>query len=112
MNIEGEDHKITYKNGVIRIVGNLSLMTEDYEEIEVFFGKVVESEPSELILDMRELEYLNSSGIKTICVGLLLEADDIEGLKMKILCSSQYTWHRETIPTFRDLMDEMEIIFD
>jgi len=111
MNIEGEDYKVTYENGVITIAGKLSLMLEDYEKLETFFKKIVESEPSEITLDIRNLEYLNSSGIKTMCVGLLLEADDLEGLKMRILCSEHYTWQKETVPTFGELMDNMEIVF-
>jgi hypothetical protein len=112
MVIEGEGYTVTYEDGVIRISGKLSLMLEDYEELEAFFEKIIESEPPNLALDIRELEYLNSSGIKTICVSLILEADDIEGLRMKILCSDRYTWQKETVPTFEDLMDDMEIVFE
>ncbi len=112
MNIKGENYQITYEDHVIRLSGKLSLMLEDYGKIEEFFKNVLESQPKELTLDIRELEYLNSSGIKTICVSLILEADDIEGLCMKIICSKKYTWQQETIPTFKDLMDEIEILFD
>ncbi|MCP4344000.1 MAG: hypothetical protein GY795_00560 [Desulfobacterales bacterium] len=111
MKIEGEEYSVVYEDNVITISGKLSLMLEDYEKMEELFEKVVESEPSELTLDIRKLEYLNSSGIKTICVGLILEAADIDELKMKILCSEEYTWQKETIPTFEDLMDDMEIVF-
>ncbi len=113
MNIEGEEAiTMTYEDNIITIFGKLSLMLEDYDELEVFFEKVIETEPSEITLDIRNLEYLNSSGIKTICVNLILEADDIEDLRMKVLCSNQYTWQKETIPTFEDLMDNMEIVFE
>ena len=112
MNIEREGYKLTYETGVIKISGKLSIMLEEYEEIERFFDEIVESNPAALTLDLKELEYLNSSGIKTICVNLLLEADEIEDFRMKILCSKQYTWQKETIPTFEDLMNDMEIVFE
>ncbi len=112
MNIEGDGYKLTYQNSVISISGKLSLMLEDYAELESFFEKIIESKPSALLLDIRNLEYLNSSGIKTICVSLILEAADIDGLGMKILCSNNYTWQKETIPTFEGLMDDMEIVFE
>jgi len=112
MTIQGENYKVTYHDGVISISGKLSLMLEDYEELETFFEKVIESQPHELILDIRNLEYLNSSGIKTICVSLILEAADIENLQMKILCSDRYTWQKETVPTFNDLMDDIKILFE
>ncbi|MGE0087451.1 MAG: hypothetical protein AB7S75_23835 [Desulfococcaceae bacterium] len=112
MNIEGEGYRLTYGDGVISISGKLSLMLEDYAQLEAVFEKIIASKPSALVLDIRNLEYLNSSGIKTICVGLILEAADIDGLEMKILCSNQYTWQKETVPTFEDLMDDMKIIFE
>ncbi|MDM8526305.1 hypothetical protein QUF80_23245 [Desulfococcaceae bacterium HSG8] len=112
MNIRGEGYSVEYEDGVIRISGKLSIMLEDYEEVEEFFEKIVESEPEKLTLDIKELEYLNSSGIKTICVSLILEAADIEGLHMKILCSDNYTWQKETVPTFKELMDNMEVVFE
>jgi len=112
MNIKGESYQVTYEDHVIRLSGKLSLMLEDYGKIEEFFQKIIEAQPKELTLDIRKLEYLNSSGIKTICVSLILEADDIEGLCMKIICSNRYTWQLETIPTFKDLMDDIEILFE
>lgn len=112
MNIGREGYNVTYRDDVIRISGKLSLMLEDYGEIETLFEQVIASAPSTITLDIRDLEYLNSSGIKTICVSLILEAADIEGLRMTILCSNHYTWQKETVPTFEDLMDNMEIIFE
>ena len=112
MSIEGDDYRIVYEKGVITISGKLSLMLEDYKRLEEFFEEIIESGPSALTLDIKDLEYLNSSGIKTICVNLLLEAGDIEGLHMKILCSNKFTWQKETVPTFEDLMDDMEIVFE
>ncbi len=112
MNMEGDGYRLTWQDNVISLSGKLSLMLEDYAELEAFFEKIVASKPSNLVLDIRNLEYLNSSGIKTICVSLILEAADVEGLGMKILCSNQYTWQKETVPTFEDLMDNMEITFE
>ncbi|MEZ4527441.1 MAG: hypothetical protein R2941_16090 [Desulfobacterales bacterium] len=112
MNIEGDAYRLTWQDNVISLSGKLSLMLEDYAELESVFEKIIASKPSNLVLDIRNLEYLNSSGIKTICVSLILEAADIEGLGMKILCSNQYTWQKETVPTFEDLMDNMEIFFE
>jgi len=111
MIIQENDYTLSYEDNIITISGKLSLMLEEYEKIETFFEKIIESQPREITLDIRNLEYLNSSGIKTICVNLILEADDIEDIQMKIIGSEQYTWQKETVPTFEDLMDNLEIIF-
>ncbi|MCP4344001.1 MAG: hypothetical protein GY795_00565 [Desulfobacterales bacterium] len=112
MNIKGDDYKIAYQDSVISISGKLSLMPEEYGEIAQFFKKILESAHKEITLDIKELAYLNSSGIKVVCVNLILEAEEIKGLKMKILCSEEYIWQKETIPTFEGLMDDLEIVFE
>lgn len=110
--INEESFQIKYIDNVIAISGKLSIMLEDYENIEQYFKRIIESGPKQITLDIRNLEYLNSAGIKIICVNLILEAADIENMKFKILCSNQYTWQKETIPNFKDLMDNMEIVFE
>jgi len=112
MKISGNDFRMSYENEVIRISGKLSLMLEDYSEIEAFFENIVASQPHKLTLDIRELEYLNSSGIKVLCVNLILEAAENNDLSMTICCSNRFTWQRETVPTFQALMDHLEIKFE
>ncbi|MBF0453019.1 MAG: hypothetical protein HQK75_20120 [Candidatus Magnetomorum sp.] len=112
MIIQGDTFSVTFKADTIVMSGKLSLMTEDYDPIENLFQSVVEAKPSCLTLDIRNLEYLNSSGIKTICVALILEAAERENIQLKILCSKKYTWQNETIPTLKDLMEPMEIFFE
>jgi hypothetical protein len=111
MNITGDDYRIGCENDIIHISGKLSLMLEDYADIEAFFENIVASKPMNLTLDIQNLKYLNSSGIKVLCVNLILEAADVDGLQLKILCSNRYTWQKETVPTFKDLMDNMVIEF-
>ncbi len=117
MNIQGENYKINFDgSNLLTISGKLAAMPEEYEEIEDYFEKVFDAitkaDTTQLILDLRDLIFLNSSGIKTICVSLVMEADDVEGLHLKILCSNSVTWQVETIPTFKDLMDNLEIVFE
>jgi len=117
MKIEGNGYDVSFdSNGTLTMSGKIAVMPEEYEKIECFFEKVLEkiaeANITELVLDVRKLIFLNSSGIKTICVSLVMEADDVEGLHMKIVCSKKLTWQVETLPTFKDLMDNLEIIFE
>lgn len=123
MNIDGKGYNVNFDgSGNLTMSGKLAAMPEEYEKIEDFFKKVLdimtektandENGTTELILDLKNLIFLNSSGIKTICVSLVMEADDIEDLHMKIFCSNSLTWQVETLPTFKDLMDNLEIIFE
>ncbi len=112
MNIKEERYSIVYEKNVIRISGKLSIMPEGYGRIEAFFKKVVESEPTEITLDIRNLEYLNSSGIKALCIGLILESETRDGLCLNIRCSKQHRWQQETVPTFKDLIENLNIMFE
>ncbi len=115
--IKGKNYKVYFDGeGTLTISGKLAEMPEKYEEIEDFFEKALdtisEANKTELILDLRELIFLNSSGIKSICVSLVMEADDIKGLHLKIYCSNSFTWQVETIPTFKGLMNNIEFVFE
>lgn len=110
MRIERDGHTLTYESDIIEIIGKFSIMPEEYGEIEDLFEEIIDTNPADLTPDIKNPEYLNSSGIKTNC--LLPKAADIDGLKMKVLYSDRYTWQRETVPTFEELMDNMEIVFE
>lgn len=115
--MEGKTYRVAFDGqGTLTVSGKLAAMPEEYERIEEFFetvlGSVAEAGIQELVLDLRNLAFLNSSGIKAICVSLVMEADDIEGLHLKILCRNALTWQVEAVPTFTDLMDRLEIVFE
>lgn len=117
MNIEGNSYLVKFDGkGTLTMSGKLAAMPEEYEEIEAYFEKVLvvlsDNKISELVLDLRTLSFLNSSGIKSLCVSLLMEADDVEGLHLTIRCSKSVTWQVETIPTLKELMDNLEIVFE
>lgn len=117
MKIEGKGYKVDFDSkGTLAMSGKLAAMPDEYEKIEAFFEKVLaeisKMNITELILDLRELTFLNSSGIKAVCVSLVMEADEAEGLHLKILCRDSLSWQVETIPTFKELMDNLEIVFE
>lgn len=112
MEIKEERYRISYENNVIEISGKLSIMPEGYERIEAFLKEVVGSGPAELTLDIRNLEYLNSSGIKALCIGLILEVETQENLCLNIRCSKRHRWQQETVPTFKGLINNLNIVFD
>jgi len=121
MEIKGKEYQVIFDGkGILTISGKLAATPEEYEKIEDFFEKVLDSisetpkegtGSKELVLDLRGLRFLNSSGIRTVCVSLM-EADDVEGLHLKILSRKSFSWQIETIPTFKELMEDLEIVFE
>lgn len=113
---DNEAFRLAFDGGShLEISGKLSAMPEEYELIEIFFqdvlDEVVKTDPLDLVLDITGLLFLNSSGIKSLCVSLVMEADDREGLHLTIFGNRSITWQIETLPTFKDLMDNLEIRF-
>ncbi len=117
MNIKGKSYQVSFDGeNTLTISGKLAAMPREYDEIEKEFENLLATVSArtipELILDLRTLSFLNSSGIKSICVSLVMEADEVEGLRLTILCNRSVTWQVETIPTFKELMDNLEIVFE
>ncbi len=121
MKIEGKTYILDFDGKTLTMSGKISVMPEEYRKMDEFFEKVIQSVSesrkdengtAELIVDLRELIFLNSSGIKTLCVSLVMEADEVEGFGMKILCSRSLDWQVDAMPAFEDLMDNLEIVFE
>ena len=115
MKINKRSYQIEFDdNRTLRISGNLSLSPEEYEDVENFFERIIEivsdEKITQLVLDLRYLNIINSSGIKTICV-LIIDADEIEGFPIKLLCKNDLVWQQETCPSFIKLMENIEIDF-
>ncbi len=115
MKIEGKTYKLDFDEGrTLKISGKISEKPEEYKKMDSFFEKVIEtvSELRELTVDLRELIFINTSGIKAFCVSLLMEADEVEGLRMKILCNRSLDWQVDAMPAFQNLMDNLEVVFE
>ncbi|MDM8538222.1 hypothetical protein QUF70_15825, partial [Desulfobacterales bacterium HSG17] len=68
MKIEGKGYNVDFDGkGTLIMSGKLAAMPEEYEKIEEFFEEILEkisdANITELIFDLRELIFLNSSGI-------------------------------------------------
>ena len=69
MEIKTEDYVITYKPEIAMVVcqGSLRLSgMEEYAPLVQFLNDIVDSQPPTLILNLQNLEFLNSSGINVL----------------------------------------------
>ncbi|HBL10323.1 MAG TPA: hypothetical protein DD379_02725 [Cyanobacteria bacterium UBA11162] len=67
--INGEDYRVHYnpESVTVSFIGELSLSgPADYAPIAQLLDDVANQEPSTMILDLRKLEFLNSSGISLV----------------------------------------------
>ncbi len=67
--INGDDYRVHYnpESVTVSFIGELSLSgPADYAPIAQLLDDVANQEPSTMILDLRKLEFLNSSGISLV----------------------------------------------
>lgn len=117
MQVTGEkgEYGVSYDagSGTILCEGILDLRgKEGYRPIGELFGKAADEAPETLTLDIRNLEFLNSSGITTIGSGLIIRVRKKGVSNMVIHCSKKYAWQERSVKGLSKLMPGMELKFD
>jgi len=114
MEVKDNNYKITYnpETGIIVCAGSFELRgKEGYAEIAELFKNVVESKAPLIILDMKELEFLNTTGITTLG-GFIIGVRKKGESRLKIIGSRQYSWQARSLKGLRKLMPNMELEFE
>jgi hypothetical protein len=103
MKIKQKDIEISVKDNMIVMKGEVN-----QEKPELFltplFKKVLAEMDQDIILDLRQLEFLNSSGIKPI-IGFLIMRDP--GYRVKIITAQNTTWQRTSLKVLAGLDDNI-----
>lgn len=110
-NVNGESFEVrleessstVYFKGALRLNG-----TDDYAPIlNLLKAALVEASPS-IVLDLRELDFLNSSGI-TMFSRFVIEARDRAGIDLHVLASGDIPWHVRSLKNLQRLMPSLSI---
>lgn len=110
-NLTGESFEIRLEddNSTVLFKGALRLSgMEDYAPIlELLKGTLV-SPIKRTVLDVRELDFLNSSGI-TMFSRFVIEARDRAGTTLHFLASEAIPWHARSLKNLQRLMPSLTI---
>jgi hypothetical protein len=104
--INGEDYSVTFdaNQTVIKFQGELALGTpKDYAPINNLLNAVVESKPPEMTIDLRELDFLNSSGISMLSkfvLGLRKQKD----IQLVIIGSEAIPWQNKSLKNLQKFL--------
>jgi hypothetical protein len=110
-NIHGEsfDIRLEEENSTIRFKGALRLCgTDDYAPILDMLKETLASPAMPIVLDLRELDFLNSSGI-TMLSRFVMEARDRPGIDVQVLASETVPWHARSLRNLQRLMPSLSI---
>jgi hypothetical protein len=100
--LEEENSTVIFK-GALRLSG-----TEDYAPILNMLKETLISPATSIVLDLRELDFLNSSGI-TMLSRFVIEARDHTGIEVQVLASESVPWHARSLKNLQRLMPTLSI---
>jgi hypothetical protein len=98
-----ENNSTVVFKGALRLSG-----TEDYAPILDLLRETLITPNTPILLDLRELDFLNSSGI-TMFSRFVIEARDCAGIQLEILASEASPWHARSLKNLQRLMPALRI---
>jgi hypothetical protein len=109
-NINGESFEVRLEdNSTIFFKGALRLRgTEDYAPILEMLKETLTGPAAPIVLDLRELDFLNSSGI-TMFSRFVIEARSHTGIDLLVIASEAIPWHARSLRNLQRLMPTLNI---
>lgn len=114
MEITHEDYQVHYNeaNATIICQGSFRLRGgEEYQPILDVLIRAADAKPATLILDVRELRFLNSSGINTLSK-FILQVRKHKASQVVIKGSTHYPWQQKSLTNFQRLLPGLQMEVD
>ena len=100
--LEPDNSTVLFK-GALRLSG-----TEDYAPILNMLKETLINPAAPIVLDLRELNFLNSSGI-TMFSRFVMEARGHAGINLHFVASEAVPWHARSLRNLQRLMPALNI---
>jgi len=99
----GDDGSSLIFKGALRLTG-----MEDYAPILDMLKATLTNQPETVVLDLRELDFLNSSGI-TMFSRFVILARDRADVSLQFLASEAIPWQARSLKNLQRLMPSLKI---
>lgn len=109
--IQGEEYRVCYEveTSTVFFEGSLSLASlEDFAPVVNLLNAVLDSAPPRLILNLRQLEFLNSSGI-SILSRFVIKARSQPETVLILHGSESIIWQKRSLRNLQRLMPAIEL---
>ena len=109
--IKTEDYNIIYDETSYKIIFDGSLRLNgsvEYASISELLSFVARKEPEKIVLDLRNLNFLNSSGIG-ILSKFLIEVRNKKNIQMVILGAKKNLWQNKSLKNLQRLMPSLKL---
>ena len=111
MEIKHEDYQVTFdpETATITCSGSFRLRgSGGYAEIAQLLSEVAGAKSDTMTLDVRELKFLNSSGINTLSK-FVIQVRRYNASQMVILGNRQVPWQRQSLKNFQRLLPGLQL---
>ena len=111
MEIKTDNYNVIYDKPSHTIIfdGSLRLNgTAEYASISELLNSVVEQEPEKIVLDLKELSFLNSSGI-SILSKFVINVRKRKNIQMLVIGVKNNPWQGKSLKNLQRLMPSLEL---
>jgi hypothetical protein len=110
MEIKTNEYRVWNDAATIHFEGTMRLSgTEAYAPILDLMHEVTATKPATVVLDLTELEFLNSSGINLLAK-FTIEVRKQPGLGLTVKGSTRIPWQSKSLPNLKKLHSATELI--
>jgi hypothetical protein len=109
--VEGEDYIVQFDPDSVRVYfkGELSLGGSiEYAPITNLLNEVAESEPNTMTIDLRNLTFVNSSGISMLSK-FVLSMRKKKGVQVVVLGSNDMPWQGKSLKNLEKLLPGLKL---
>lgn len=111
MEIKTEDYSVLYdsQTNTVSCQGSLRLSgTQEYAPIVQLLNNVADSEPPTMTLNLRQLEFLNSSGINVLSK-FVIRVRQKGNIQMVVQGSKNIPWQGKSLKNLQRLMPSLQL---
>lgn len=110
MEIKTADYTVWTEGATIHYEGTLRLSgTDAYQPILDVMQGILAEKPQKLVLDLTQLEFLNSSGINLLAK-FTIELRKQPEVGMQVLGSTRIPWQSKSLPNLQKLHKGVELV--
>lgn len=112
--IKGEDYRVQYvpESVTVKIEGELSLTgSADYAPIAALLNEIAEGNPPVITLDLKKLEFLNSSGISMLSK-FAIAMRKKKTIQLSVIGSDEISWQRKSLQNFLKLCPNLQLTLE
>ena len=113
MEVKGTNYHVTYDppTSTVSFHGTLRLRgLNEYDPIVQLLDDVVGATPEKVTLDLRGLQFLNSSGIN-ILFKFVIKVREQGQSKLVVIGSKQVPWQKKSLQNLQRLMASVELVW-